>query len=286
MSSLNDNDFEIKNTCPWCGHEEATYEYTGSYDCKVVRCKSCNIVYATKVLNIDGLAKYWKNYESEIHCVSEESNAKRAKMYQLEYDFIAKNLKPKSKILDIGCADGSFLDYFAKGGYECYGVEYGEEAAQKASKKYKVYVGDFHKLDIDQKFDLVIFRGTIQYLLEPKEYFKKAASLLNEDGLIYITSSPDAESYCFKLFKEKFTQPVAPTDRYAFNEKILNDYFFSLGLGLVDSYHFYLETPYRSDSDIDRVKAATKEYLETGSVSTRSPSFFGNMLTLVYRKFS
>lgn len=283
---LEANDFLLQEDCPWCSSKESTHEYTGSYDCPVVRCKSCGLVYAGKVLNQDGLSKYWKNYESEIHCATPESIKKRNKMYQLEYDYVAKLLNDNSDVLDIGCADGSFLDYFAADGHNCFGVEYGAEAAEKAlKKKHTMYIGDFEKLPINEKFDLIIFRGTIQYLLRPKEYFIKAISLLKENGLIYITSSPNSDAYCFKLFKEKFTQPVAPTDRYAFNEKLLSEFFYEYGLGLVASHNFYLETPYRSDDDIERVKKATEEFKTTGTVTGRSPSFYDNMLTLCYRKF-
>ena len=33
---------------------------------------------------------------------------------------------------------------------------------------------------------MIIFRGSIQYLINPKKYFSKAISLLNAGGLIFI----------------------------------------------------------------------------------------------------
>ena len=284
---LSEQDFEKVDSCPWCKASDYEYEYTGNYECKVVRCKACNLVYATKVLNEGGLAKYWSNYESQIHCQSEESVKKRIKMYEIDYGYISEFIADidSPKVLDIGCADGSFLEYFEKGGCRCYGVEYGEEAALKSKSRYKVYVGDFPELSIEEKFDLIIFRGTIQYLLNPKAYFDKAINLLNKGGYIFITSSPNADAFCFKLFGERFTQPVAPTDRYAFTEKILTDYFDKKGLGIVGHRYFYKETPYANvEEDARKVEEAWNEYVQTGKTTGRSPSFYDNMLTLVYKK--
>ena len=289
LNALVEDDFYMQDSCPWCESTESEFEYTGQYECKVVRCKKCGLVYATKVLNSKGLEKYWSNYESAVHCQSEEGNIKRQKMYALDYQYIAEYLKDMDhtpKVLDIGCADGSFLQFFKDGGCECYGVEYGDEAVKKAETKFKLYVGNFPELEFDEKYDLIIFRGTIQYLLDPKAYFKKAVSLLNDGGLIFITSSPNADALCFKLFKERFTQPVAPTDRYAFTEKVLSDYFYSMGVGLIGHKFFYEETPYANkENDIIKVREGLNELNETGKTTGRSPSFYDNMLTLVYKKF-
>ena len=283
-------DFVIQDNCPWCGQQENEFEYMGAYECQVVRCKKCGLVYATKVLNEKGLGKYWSNYESQVHCQSEESVVKRNVMYKIESEYVMQFMNKaerKPKVLDIGCADGSFLDEFSKAGYECYGVEYGEEAAEKSRAKYKVYVGDFAEIETEEKYDLIIFRGTIQYLLNPKAYFEKAVNSLVKGGIIYITSSPNADAFCFKLFGERFTQPVAATDRYAFTEKILTDFFEQRNMGLIGQHFFYKETPYADEkNDLAKVEQAVKEKRETGKTTGRSPSFYDNMLTLCYKKYS
>lgn len=75
-----------------------------------------------------------------------------------------------------------------------------------------------------EKYDVIVFRGVIQYLLDPRKDLAKAAELLKDNGILFISGS-NSESLCFRLFKGKFTQPVAPTDYYMFNRKILSDYF-------------------------------------------------------------
>lgn len=277
----------LKNVekCPWCESSESILQYINKYDAKVVRCIKCGLVYSKKVLNSVGIQKYWENYESKVHNRDKELLNKRKIMYSLDFNFIKPFIKEGNKVLDVGCADGSFLEFFEKHNMQCYGVEIGDEAYKEANKKYKVYKGDFEKIQIDQKFDLIIFRGTLQYFFNPKEYIKVAMELLNEGGYLYITSSPNSESICFKLFKEKFTLPVSVTDYYAFSESILTEYITKLKGELVCKYNFYKETPYANvEEDIKKVARAIKLQEEGKDIKFGSPAFFDNMLTLVYRK--
>ena len=280
-----DGDFEVKEACPWCESKRYTLEYIGKYNVPVLRCKDCGLVYSKKILNSTGLNKYWSHYESQVHSYDEQAVNRRKIMYKVEKNYILNFMSDKKSILDIGCGDGSFMDLFSEEGYSCIGVEYGKEAAEIASQKHKVYLGDFIELEIKEKFDLIIFRGTIQYMLKPKKYLEKAINLLNDNGMIFITSSPNANSFCFKLFKENFSLPVSVTDYYAFNENLLSDFFYNAGLVLLDSKWFYKETPY---ADICRDENIVKKALECKKMQKKidfpSPPFYDTMLSLVYKK--
>lgn len=154
-----------------------------------VRCKKCGLVYATKVLSSEGLDAYWRDYETNIHTADKRKEKQREEMYQIDHDFISPFLSPNCRVLDVGCGNGKFLDTFAADGYQCEGVEFGKEAFELAADRYNVYYGELSKLNIPAKYDLIIFRGVIQYLLDPKRDLKKAVDLLNEGG-IYILQLP------------------------------------------------------------------------------------------------
>lgn len=282
---LNETHFKKIEKCPWCGCESKSELYINTYDAKVVRCKECRMVYSTKILNDLGLKVYWNDYESQIHNSSLDLSEKRRKMYQIESDFIKQFLGSTGKaVLDVGCADGSFLDFFSQYN-QCEGVELGKEAYDIASKKYKVYLGDFADLNIEKSYDLIIFRGTIQYFLEPKKYFIKAMELLNKDGILFITSSPNSESICFELFGKNFTLPAGVTDYWVFSESLISNFIKDLGGELVCSHHFYLEGPYANpEQDIITVAKALEYKAKGKIVDFKGPPFFDNMLTLVYRK--
>lgn len=278
---------KIEN-CPWCGIsvDNSKELYKTEYDCTTVEC-SCGFVYSNKILNEEGLSVYWQNYESNVHLANVILNEQRLKMYKLEAEYVLQYLNKDSLVLDVGCSGGEFLDCFEKsiGKKNCEGVEFGEEAYNIASKKYHVYFGEFPKIKLEKKYDLVIFRGTIQYFINPKTYIKKAFEILKDGGILYITSSPNADSFCFKLFKEKFTLPVNYTDYYGYKEPLLTDYIREIGGELIAQKYFYKETPYADiEHDIERVAEAIRDVNTKGVVSKASPAFFDNMLTLVYKK--
>ena len=273
---------EIKNVelCPWCSSDTYSYLYTSN--CEVVKCMKCGMVYAKQVLNEKGREKYWNNYCDSVHLSNTSLNVKREKMYELEYNFIANFFEEGQKeVLDIGCSKGEFLDVFSKNGWNCFGIEYDEMAASFAKEKYSVWSGDLEKLNIEKTFDLVTIRGTIQYFLNPRKYFEKICNLLSENGLLYISASPNSDSLCFNLYKEKFTLPVCLTDYYAYSEKLLTDFFSHKGIKLLCEYDFYEQTPYCNlEEDIKSVANA----LKGEKIIEQSPAFYHNLLTLVYKK--
>ncbi len=285
--NFNEEDYEILDECPWCGADDFKIIYYTEDNCHVAKCNKCNLVLAKKRLNSSGLSKYWKHYLSQMHLIDTDLVEKRKQMYKLEFELIDRfiNKDKKIKVLDVGCGAGNFLDIFNENGYQCFGVEFGEEAAREVAGKYKVWKGIFSNLDIDEKFDLIIFRGVIQYIPYPKDYLEKAFSVLNEGGYIYITSVPNVDSVCFKLFKEKFTLPVSKSDFFAFTTKHFIDFFDSKKCKKVSKYFFYEETPYANiEKDILLVAEAIKLKNQGRSITFKAPPFWGNLFSLVFRK--
>lgn len=183
------------------------------------------------------------------------------------------------------CGEGGFLDLFKKDGCNTYGVEYGEEAAKIASISHKIYLGEFPDIDIEETFDLIIFRGSIQYLINPKRYFEKAIKLLNPKGKIFITSSPNSQSTCFNLFLNMYNLPVCVTDYYMYSEYLLKNYFEAKGMFLVSNKFFYEETPYCNfEEDLEKVRKAYKMKKANKPIDFKSPAYWDNMLSLVFMK--
>jgi len=286
MSTLTENCFRPVDTCPWCGGKINEVLYVNDYSAEILECGDCGFVYSNKILNKKGLSEYWKEYASQVHLADSVSVQRREQMYELEFDYIARIMDFNGKnVLDVGCGEGGFLNKFKKAGAICYGVEYGQEAAELASEKFKIWQGEFPYLDIPKNFDLIVFRGSLQYCIPPKEYLAKATSLLKPNGLLYITSSPNTQSLCFKLFKQNFTLPVGVTDYYGFSESLLTNYLETLNLKLIAQYHFYKESPYADvENDILKVAKAIECRRQGKQVDFKAPAFYDNMLTVVYKK--
>jgi SAM-dependent methyltransferase len=285
--NFGENDLKNWDVCPWCNSgKERTVLYKLDSGTDVVKCNECGLVYSSRVLNEQGLKNYWSMYESRVHNGSQQLTDNRKIMYQMEYNYISSFLDKKvNRVLDVGCGGGEFLSYFKQDGNICEGVEFGEEAAKIAGKESKIYVGSFPEISFDTTYDLIIFRGTIQYFQEPKDYFNKALQLLNKGGYIFITSSPNSNSVCFNLFKENYNQKVCETDYCMYNEEFLNRFFEANDCSLVGKTNFYRGTPYENyEQDIVKVAEAIKLKASGKHIDFTSPAFFDNMLTLVYRK--
>ena len=293
MENLTREDFENLSMCPWDGApaNSAEFLYCDDMGCDVVRCPSCGIVYAKRRLNQNGLPKYWADYLSRIHVYDSEAVEKRNKMYEIDYEF-SRLYVSSGKVLDVGCGNGSFMDIYESHGYQVFGVEYGKEAASVAATHHKVRYGVFADMDFgDEKFDLIIFRGVLQYVPNPKSYLEKAVGLLrkksvyNAEGHLFITAQPNMNAFAFRLFGKHFTQPVTGADFIGFTEPVLTKFLAKCGLSKVGERYFYLETPYADEENDLLTMAKAIEYKSLGKeIDFRASAYWGNMLTLMYAK--
>lgn len=181
---MQNKNFEIVD-CPWCGSNKNTKWCNDIEPFVTVQCNDCDVVYVKNRLNEDGRIKYYKNYNTEKHQELVKSEL-REKMYQIENEFVTNFIK-EGNILDIGCGGAFFLDTFDETQFNKHGVEYGDDGFKVASKKYpnKILQGEFPLLDNikDNTMDLIIFRGVLEHVINPKDYLLKAKRTLKTGGI-------------------------------------------------------------------------------------------------------
>ena len=275
---------EKVDCCPVCGGQQSQTAYEAVQGILAQRC-ACGSYYCDHRFNTAGLAAYWQNYQNREHAAVEEECVLRQRMYAVDFAYIAQFLKPRAKVLDVGCADGQFLDWFAAAGHECNGVEFGHEAALKAAQRYTVQEGYFPDLDLEPGYDLIIFRGVLQYVHAPRRFFGKAASLLAPGGLVYVTAQPNMEAFCHQVFRRKFRFSLTPCDCVGYTAQSLIAEFAAHGCAMVGQMFFYEETPYANPSkDVRAVNKAVTAMNMGYDPEELSPPFWGNMMTLVFRK--
>lgn len=281
----NKNDYEIVKSCPWCSsnfNETWGSEIDGFLS---VKCKDCGLIYIKNRFNAKGRRKYYSNYLESEHQADEVLNQQREVMYNLEFNLINTFLEKNAELLDVGCGGGYFLEYFRNSGHRCFGVEFGEQAAKEASKKFDVWCGEFPDLEIDGKFDLIVFRGVIEHVPCPKLYLNKAIDQLKQNGLIYITSTPNSEAFCCNLFKEKWNMHRPQEHIMHFGAHHFDEYFQLQGFQKILQHNFYEETPYaNTEQDILRVAEAIRLKDRGEKIEFCSPPFWGNMMSLIYKK--
>ena len=102
------------------------------------------------------------------------------------------------RILEIGCAEGGFLDVlYEQGIREIQGLELEESRVEIALKKnpnLNIQTGDITDpkvIDlIGHTFDLIVMRDTIEHIEDREKTFAHLRQLLKKDGFLYITFPP------------------------------------------------------------------------------------------------
>jgi len=93
----------------------------------------------------------------------------------------------KSKVLDVGCNDGSFMKMLEdKRKCKTYGVDISETALALAKEKgLKVQFADAHKLPFEDKtFDVVILSEVISHVQNPGEVVAEIKRVLKKNGIL------------------------------------------------------------------------------------------------------
>jgi 2-polyprenyl-3-methyl-5-hydroxy-6-metoxy-1,4-benzoquinol methylase len=135
--------------------------------------------------------------------------------FQLELDFFINYSKKFSKgnnLLEIGCGTGRTLLFLAKKGYDCLGIDFdstqikfAEEIRNELGIKNIAYLkaNISDKISLEKKFDIIISNHLVEHLPDEElvNYFDQVNSLLNENGIFLIHSTPLKYTY---LLKKKF----------------------------------------------------------------------------------
>ena len=117
------------------------------------------------------------------------------------YVWLKKNLvilNENSRLLDVGCGNGWTLFIGQEMGFKnSIGLSWDEEDLQRIKSRtnnfenIELRVGDARKLgelEIDGKFDAIINAENIEHIINSDKLIKDISNLLNDGGLLYLTT--------------------------------------------------------------------------------------------------
>ena len=153
-------------------------------------------------------------------------------------------------VLDIGCNDGSQLDYFEKLGFLTYGVDPAENIHPTSTAKgHRVVCGFWDEQSIgnldNRQFDIVVAQNSFAHNPDPLAYLKLLKPLLKPNGLFFIQTS-QADMVRNGEFDTIYHEHVN-----FYNINSMNELCKRAGLGLVDA----IKTPIHGTSYVFVVSA-------------------------------
>jgi len=139
----------------------------------------------------------------------------------------------RGSVLDIGCNDGSQLDFFSKLGFNTYGVDPAENLHSISTNKgHRVVCGFWNEESIgnldNRQFDIVVSQNAFAHNPDPLTYLKLLKPLLKDRGLFFIQTS-QADMVHNGEFDTIYHEHVN-----FYNINSMNELCKRAGLGLVD----------------------------------------------------
>jgi ubiquinone/menaquinone biosynthesis C-methylase UbiE len=239
-----------KVNCYGCGQAKGKAFISGNDDLtgkpgrfKFVKCTSCGLVYQNPRIAIEGIKEFYDNEyiahrkKSDWGVLTRFYNRAMEK-HDREKDKIVRKAflpGPNSKILDVGCAVGTFLS-FMKNRYACSvsGVDFTDLAAQNTERGIDFSCGLFYETTFAEKsFDLVTMWHFLEHDYDPMRSLKKAYKVLKPGGYL-IMEVPRLDSASFKLFQDRWPGLQAPQHTVLFDKQNFLKFAERTGFELID----------------------------------------------------
>lgn len=192
-----------KRACPVCNSTnelEIFFKEGGRY----VKCQDCSMVYLNPVFRDFAIKDYYEsNHSEQSEVVETDTDNFYVNIYNNGLDDIHKIIPKISKILDIGCSSGSFLDLAKKRGLNTYGVELNQTEYEFAKEKgHTVHNELLENINFEEKFDLVTLWDVFEHLINGEFYLNEIKNVLSEDGVIFL-QIPSSDSLASKILREQ-----------------------------------------------------------------------------------
>jgi len=184
--------------CNLCGLNRTEIIQEAEEPFKVVKCKSCGLVYTNpqpgrKLIEEHYQKEYYKEW-------IEKQMERRISMWKRRIKEI-KEYKSNGNLLDVGCGIGTFLRLAKEEGFEIFGTEISDYACKyvKDNLKIDVFRGNLEEANFPPvSFDVVTIWHTLEHLPNPKAILKEINRIIKKDGLLVI-AAPNLNNFIMKF---------------------------------------------------------------------------------------
>lgn len=197
---------QIKHKCPICGSSK-TSEYWAMHGYRLAKCLVCSMVWDPYHL-VDVLVQYDKNYFQNENPKGGYSNYYEGmrvnrRTFSERLARIARKVKVKTKLLDVGSALGDCLAEAKKMGWkETMGLEvskFANEFARKRGLNVKNTIIQKSGIKSDS-YNVVTYQDVIEHVDDPVDELKIVYKILKSKGYVFLVT-PDIGGIWHKLLK-------------------------------------------------------------------------------------
>lgn len=152
---------------------------------------------------------------------------------QLDYfdwfsKFILENQGSCETVLDIGCNDGSQLNYFKQLGLKTYGIDPAINLYELSSKNHTVVCDYFRENSFKQKFDIIVCQNAFPHNYDQLGFLTNAKKLMSDKSRLYIVTSQ------VDMIKNNEFDTIYHEHLSFYNIKSMNELCKRAGLNLID----------------------------------------------------
>jgi SAM-dependent methyltransferase len=201
----------------------------------VVRCVHCGLMRTDPRPTARTIGAYYPNDYGPYHTSDAPPSVPTTGFKAQLRHLLGMNARVMPKVvpghmLEIGCANGSYMDQMHRSGWTVEGIEFSDAAAQRARDKgFAVQTGSVESArDPEQQVDVVAAWMVLEHLHDPVGALHKMRRWVKPDGYL-IAAVPDAGAKLLQLFGERRYDLHLPNHLYHFTPESLAKLFETSG---------------------------------------------------------
>lgn len=191
-----------------------------------LRCQRCRTVYVAPMPSAEEAAAY---YQNPAYFAGDESGYRDyaamhkalAPHFRRRLRILAQHLPHRGRLLDVGCADGYFLELARAEGWEVAGVEVSEAMAAEAAARLGIPVGTSLDALPPAQFDGVTLWEVVEHFSQPLAELRRIRDRLRPGGLVML-STPNAGHWQAVREPERWTNYRPPAHLVLFTVESLH----------------------------------------------------------------
>ncbi|HMP84730.1 MAG TPA: glycosyltransferase [Verrucomicrobiota bacterium] len=211
MDSKN-NQKPVVKACHVCDGTRVYYLFS-THGHRVVRCDDCGLVFLNPQPADDELARiygadYFLGSDDETgRGIGSEVKEATARLYLSEIQRYRGSRA--GTLLEVGCGDGEFLAAAESAGWNVTGIEYSEDACEKARRRLKngsVTRGELNHVALEpEQFDLCVLSDVLEHVRSPGALLREIHRVLKPGGTLFV-ATPSLDSWSARFLRQKWME--------------------------------------------------------------------------------